>query len=192
MSHNLNLPATLTKLHTMVDQPYNLGKAVGVLLYNITPLLSTHLDNAVEFRNKVPEALKWTPDFVVTMDQYVAYLRLADGCSERFIQSTETDRQGRQIRKKYMQRYTNVVEAVYKDCIREHLKVAFQSWTDEQTQLFNKGIDKALSGTQWVVYPKKNVVTEAAAEDWAAWIRQQCELLGMGEVRAGRRALEDI
>jgi hypothetical protein len=49
-----------------------------------------------------------------------------------------------------------VVEAAYETHIREVLDNVFESWTVEQTQIFNKGVEKALSGVQWVVYPCSN------------------------------------
>jgi hypothetical protein len=53
-------------------------------------------------------------------------------------------------------RTTPVVEAAYETHIREVLDNVFESWTVEQTQIFNKGVEKALSGVQWVVYPCSN------------------------------------
>jgi hypothetical protein len=63
-----------------------------------------------------------------------------------------------------------MVETVFKKCIRETLSDVFESWSCEHTQLFNKGVDKALSGIQWVVYPDRNVAMEAGEGDWSAWL----------------------
>ncbi|KAF2028168.1 hypothetical protein EK21DRAFT_102016 [Setomelanomma holmii] len=88
---------------------------------------------------------------------------------------------------------TGFVQAVDQDDkVRESLAGVFHGWSPEQIELFNKGVDKALTMVQWVVYPSKNVVFEAGDGDWTAWIRGQCEELGMAEARAGRRVLEDI
>jgi hypothetical protein len=123
MGYNFELPETMTVLRNKMHEPWKLGFAVGVMLYHISPLLSTHLTNAVGFQNPVPRALTSLPDFVSAIDQ----------------------------------------------CI-----------------------DKALSGTQWVVYPINNVVAEAGEGDWAVWLRGRCEELGMAEAKAGRRVLEDM
>jgi hypothetical protein len=85
-----------------------------------------------------------------------------------------------------VERYTYLIETAYKPYVREQLADAFQSWSKEQTQLFNKGIDKALSGIQWCVYPDSNVVIIAGDDGWAIWLRGQCEEMGMLEARAGR------
>jgi hypothetical protein len=67
----------------------------------------------------------------------------------------------------------------------------FQAWGSDRTRLFNKGADKALSSIQWVVYPDRNVIFEAGEDDWAVWIRGQCEELRMDEAKAGRKVLEE-
>jgi hypothetical protein len=145
--------------------------ALGVMLYYIVPLISSHLENAIDFYNKVPQALQWMTGFVEAIDQYIAYLRLTDGCSKKVPDNTTVDRKSRRPRRKYMERYTHFVENAYKEHVREQLCGVFQPWTKEQTQLFNKGIDKALSGIQWVVYPEENVVLAAGDDEWAIWLR---------------------
>jgi hypothetical protein len=192
MGYTFEFPETMTVLRNKVHEPWKLGFAVGVMLYHIAPLLSTHLDNAVDFQNPVPGALTCLPGSVSAIDQYIAYLRLTDGCAQRFPNDVGVDRKGRKPRRKYMERYTFMVEAAYKTYICDALGDVFQNWDVEQTRLFNKGIDKALSGTQWVVYPDKNVVVEAGEGDWAVWLRGRCEDLGMAEAKAGRRVLEDM
>ncbi|KAF1847613.1 uncharacterized protein K460DRAFT_363674 [Cucurbitaria berberidis CBS 394.84] len=192
MVYDFAIPEALTQLRAKIDQPHSMGMIIGVMLYYIAPLLSTHLDNAAAFQNKVPDALKCMTGFVTAIDQHIAYLRFTYGCSERFPDDTMVDRKGRRPRKKYMERYTYLVEATYKHCIREGLRDIFQAWRKEQTRDFNKGVDIVLSGIQWVVYPEKNVVVEVGEGDWAVWLRAQCEELGMEEARAGRKLLEDM
>jgi hypothetical protein len=186
MGYNFEIPAAITKVRSKLDQPHHVGMALGVMLYYITPLISTHLENAVDYRNKAPEALTWASGFVEAIDQYIAYLRLTDACSEKFPNDLAVDRKGRRPRRKYVERYTYLIETAYKPYVREQLADAFQSWSKEQTQLFNKGIDKALSGIQWCVYPDSNVVIIAGDDGWAIWLRGQCEEMGMLEARAGR------
>jgi hypothetical protein len=192
MGCNFELPETMTVLHNKMHEPWKLGFAVGVMLYHISPFLSTRLNNAVDFQNPVPGALTSLPDFVSAIDQCIAYLRLTDGCAKKFPMDIGIDRKGRKPRRRYMERYTFIVEAAHKNHIREALGDILRTWDVEQTRLFNKGIDKALSGTQWVVCPVNNVVVEAGESDWAVWLRGRCEELGMAEAKAGRRVLEDM
>jgi hypothetical protein len=192
MGYNFEIPVAIAKVRTKTDQPFNVGMALGVMLYYIVPLISSHLDNAIDYHKKVPQALQWVTGFVEAIDQYIAYLRLTDGCSEKFPDDTTVDRKSRRPRRKYMERYTHLVENAYKEHVREQLCDVFLSWTKEQTQLFNKGIDKALSGIQWVVYPGENVVLAAGDDEWAIWLRGQCEELGMLEARARRKVLEEM
>jgi hypothetical protein len=192
MGYTFNLPEVIPLLRTKTQDPWKLGSAVGVMLYHISPLLSTHLDNSIDFQNAVPVALISMPGFVSAIDQYIAYLRLTDGCTKKFPNDLDIDRKGRKPRRKYMERYTYMVEAVYKNHIREALSDIVHVWNAEQTQLFNKGLDKALSGVQWVIYPENNVILEAREGDWAVWIRGRCEVLAMAEAKAGRKVLEDM
>jgi hypothetical protein len=192
MDYAFDIPETLPVLRTKANEPWNLGFAVGVMLYHISPLLCTHLDNSPDFQKSVPRALTRLPGFVAAIDQYIAGLRLTDGCTKTFPNDLDVDRKGRKPRRKYLERYMYLVESAYKNHIREALGDVFLGWNVEQTRLFNKGIDKALSGVQWVVYPDKNVAVEAGEGDWAVWLRGRCEELGMVEAKAGRKALEDM
>ena len=192
MSYKLELSNVMAKLRKDSNQTWQLGVAVGTMLYHISPLLTTHLDNPDNFQNKTPEAFTWAIGFVAAIDQYIAHLRLADGCTEKFPNDRDVDRKGRKLRRKYMERYTFMVEVAYKNHIREALADVFRGWTKEQTRAFNKGVDKALSGVQWVVYTDSNVVVEAGEGDWAVWIRGRCEELGRAEAKAGRKVLEDM
>lgn len=178
MGYHFQIPAITAKMQMKTDQPFNAGMALGMMHYYIVPLISTHLENAVEFRNRVPEALIWATGFVEAIDGCIAYLRLIDGCSEKFPNDITVDRKSRRLRRKYMERYTYLVEDAYKDHVREQPCDVFQSWNQEQTQLFNKGVDKALSGIQWVVYPKENVVLNAGEDGWAIWLAGEVRRAG--------------
>jgi hypothetical protein len=190
--YNFEIPAAITRVRTKIDKPFNVGMALGVMLYYIAPLISTHLENAVDYTNQVPEALTWASGFAEAIDQYTAYLRLTDDRSKKLPNDTTVDRKGRRPRRKYMERYTYLIETAYKRHVREQFAHTFQSWGKEQTQLFSKGIDKALSGTQWCVYPDTNVVTGTSDDDWAIWLRGQCEELVFWEARTGWRVLEEM
>jgi hypothetical protein len=109
--------------------------------------------------------------------------------SERYLDS---DRKARQKGKKNIERYTYIIEGTYKRYIATSLADLFASWESEQTRIFNKGVDKALSGVQWKVYPKENVVLEEGDGDWGVWLREQCEGLGMAKARCGQSALEEM
>ncbi|KAF1917554.1 hypothetical protein BDU57DRAFT_445993 [Ampelomyces quisqualis] len=181
-------------LTTLCNNPWALGHAIGKLLYHIAPLISTHLDNAVDFQSPVPRALSDMNGFVESLDAYVAHLRLTDGCSEKFSTTTLScsDRKAKAAQRKYVDRLTYLAEATFKKYIMEIFGSVFRTWTKEQTRMFNKGVDKAVSGVQWVVYPGSNVVFGAGEGDWGVWLRNACEELGIEEVRAGRRALESM
>jgi hypothetical protein len=186
---DFEIPTTIALLRTKTDEPWNVGYAIGVMLYHIAPMLTKHLDNAVDYRNPLPKALLHARDIVPALDAYVKQLRLTDGCAGKF---PNDDRKGKTRRRKYMRRFTYMAEAAFKNHIRLALGDVFDGWSGEQTRVFNKGVDKAMTGIQWVVYPDKNVVIEAGEGDWAVWIRGQCEELGMDEARAGRVALQDL
>jgi hypothetical protein len=84
MGYIFELPEVIPLLRNKVHKPWRLGLAVGVMLYRISPLLSTHLDNSVHFQNPVPTALTCMTGFVSVIDQYIAYLRLTDDCTDKF------------------------------------------------------------------------------------------------------------
>jgi hypothetical protein len=121
IGYNFEIPAAIANVRTKTDQPFNVGMALGVMLYYIVPLISSHLDNAIDYHNKVPQALQWVTGFVEAIDQYIAYLRLTDGCSEKFPDDTTVDRKSRRPRRKYMERYIHLVENAYKEHVREQL-----------------------------------------------------------------------
>lgn len=85
-----------------------------------------------------------------------------------------------------------MLEAEFKRTVLEQLSSIFQDWSVEQTRLFNKGVDKAVCGIQWVAYPEENVAMCAGDGDWATWLKERCDELGMREFGAGRKALEEI
>ncbi|KAF1942825.1 hypothetical protein EJ02DRAFT_433670 [Clathrospora elynae] len=117
MGYTFSIPDALTKVQSKLDQPLNVGRALGAMLYYIVPLIST----------------------------------------------------------------------------LEELSDVFQALDVKQTRLFNKGVNKALPGVQWVVYPDRNVVVEIGeSEDWTIWLRGQCEELGMREARDGKKVLEEM
>jgi hypothetical protein len=177
-----SLPSVIEKLRTKSHEPWSLGAAIGVLLYHISPLIATRLDNAIDYQNAIPSALAWAPTFVAAIDQHIAHLRLTDGCSGKFPAAPPSDRKIMEKRRKYLERYVYIVEAAYKAHIRASLADVFHAWDTQQTQQLNKGVDKALTRVQWVVYPDENVVFEAVEGDWAVWIRGRCEELGTGHV----------
>jgi hypothetical protein len=192
MVYNFEIPEAMAQVRAEAGRPWSMGVMVGVMLYHISPLLATHLDETVEFQNKVPDALRGIKGFVPAIDQYIAYLRSLNGCSEKFPNDRDVARKDRKSRRTYTERYTLIVEAAYKNHIREALADIFNGWSREHTRLFNKGVDKGLTLVQWVVYPDKNVVFEAGEGDWAVWLRGRCEKLGMAEAKAGRKALEEM
>jgi hypothetical protein len=189
MDYTFDVPDTMVKLRSKANEPWALGVAIGMLLCHIPPLVITHLENGVTFQNLVPSALIWAPEFISAVDQYVAYLRRMDGLSEKLPIS---DRKARREGNKYIERYTYLVEATYKRYIAASLADVFASWGSEQTQMFNKGVDKALGGLQWKIYPQQNVVVEVGKGCWRIWLKERCEALGMERARCGESALEEM
>lgn len=173
---DFEIPTTIALLRTKINEPWNVGYAIGVMLYHIPSLLTKHLDNVIDYKNPLPKALRHVRDIVPALDAYIKHLRLLDGCSSKF---PNDDRKGKTRRRKYIGGYTYMAEAAFKNHIRQALGDVFDGWSGEKSRSFNKGMDKALTGVQWVVYPDKNVVIEAGEGDWAVWIRGHCEELGM-------------
>jgi hypothetical protein len=67
-----------------------------------------------------------------------------------------------------------------------------QRWTAEQTEEFNKGVDKRLTGMAWSRYPTLNVCSKADREDWGVWLRSRCDGLGLVEAKAGRKVMDEL
>ncbi|KAH7076309.1 hypothetical protein FB567DRAFT_563695 [Paraphoma chrysanthemicola] len=175
MGYNFEIPEVIKQVRAKFNEPWKLGVMIGMMLYFISPLIVTHLDNGINFQN-----------------EYTAYLRLTDGCFEKFPDRNEVGRKGRRSQRRHRERYTFLVEAAFKNHIREVLADVFGGWSLDQKRLFNKGIEKGITMIQWVVYPDKNVVFEAGEGDRGVWLRGQCEGLGMVEAKAGRKVLEEM
>jgi hypothetical protein len=92
MSYKLEVPVTITLLRTKVHEHWNIGLEIGVILYHISPLLLTHLDNAIDYRSRLPTALLDVCEIVPALDAYISHLRMTDGCSDKF---TDDDRKGK-------------------------------------------------------------------------------------------------
>lgn len=182
IGYTFNISTLLTTLRTKKGNlPWHFGVALNMLLYYIPPLVSSQLDNAVDYTNKVPSALMWAEGYTNEVDMYIAYLRLTDGLSEKFEgKGRAMGKGGSKKARKYVERYVYMVEAMFKAHVREELADLFTSWSEDETRLFNKGVDKALSDIQWCVYPGENVVFAAGEGDWAVWIEGRCEGLGDG------------
>jgi hypothetical protein len=75
--------------------------------------------------------------------------------------SSKDSRKAEASQRKYVDPFTYLTEMAFKSYIAEHFGGVFRSWSKEETQALNKGVDKAVSGVQWVVYPSKNVAFEA-------------------------------
>jgi hypothetical protein len=122
------IPLTVSKLRSNRSKPWEIGYFIGLMLYHIPPLLTTHLDYGLEFKNPVPKALSAVGDFVVAVDAYIRHLRLTDGCSKKF---HNDDRNAAKHRRKYIERYTYIVEAVFKNYICETLGDIIQAWSSQ-------------------------------------------------------------
>lgn len=193
MKSSFEAPEVLAQLGTNTTQPWDMGKALGTMLCWIRPLVDNHMDHDASHPSEVPKTLAWAPAFVTRVDRYMAEHRLADGYTQamRYDYAATTDRKTRRLRWDCVKRYTQQMERALKGQVRQQLADVFLAWDVEQTQLFNQGVDKGLGeAARWMVYPKINVVFQTEEEDWSAWLRKQCDALGMVECKAGRRALE--
>lgn len=186
----LNIPSTIQNLREKARQPYDIGYACGELLRHISPLVSYHLEQPSTFHNKPPTCTIPTVEFTLAIDARLESLRLADETSEGLPNDRMEDRKERRPHRKYSDRYVSFVENAFKTAVRENLRDMLSSWDAEQTRKFNKGLDRALTGTAWCVYPDENATL--VADDWAIWLRGQCEELGMSEAKAGRPVFDEL
>ncbi|KAF2875248.1 hypothetical protein BDV95DRAFT_487087 [Massariosphaeria phaeospora] len=189
---SFSVPDTIHSLRQMRDLPYNVGYACGELLEHIVPLVSYHLEHDSNFRNNNPKASVSTVEFASAVDAQLKHARDADDVSGKFADDLLADRKERKPRKKYLEKYTVMMENAFKAEIKEKLRDMFLKWTPEQTRMFNKGLDRRLTGTAWSVYPADNVVLQADGSDWAVWLRGHCDELGMIEGKAGRPVFDKL
>ncbi|KAF2678177.1 hypothetical protein K458DRAFT_481042 [Lentithecium fluviatile CBS 122367] len=185
------IPETITVLRNITNT-YEVGRACGELLYSITSLVAYHLDQSADCQNEPQRASISTSEFTAAVDAYLHFLRIYDGCSERFPNGIAVDRKGRRARRKYRERYIFILETRFKNALHEALGGMMKTWTEEQIEKFNKGVDKVLSGAAWTKYPGKNVCLEAGESDWGVWLRGKCEELGIVEAKVGRRVFDDL
>jgi hypothetical protein len=117
MGYTFDISPVLTRLCTKkASQLWQFGVAIGNMLYYIPHIVSTYLDNAVDYASKVPDALTWATGYVEQLDKYIAYLRLTDGLSEKFPSDA---RKSKAKATKYLERYVYMVEAVFKNVVKE-------------------------------------------------------------------------
>lgn len=191
MSDLLQLPETVHAMRKMAGSPFNLGVAIGQLLFGVDVLVHTHLDNEADFRNRPLKVLISTTEFTEAVDSQLHTLRLTKGCTEKFPKDMEVDRKGRRPRRKNASRFINFIEIQYQKLIRKELEGVFLSWNDKQTASFNEGLDCVLNNGIWIVYPTENVVLKVGEGDWSKWLESTCDELGMVESKASRRVLKD-
>jgi hypothetical protein len=56
-SGNFSFPLTISQVRSNHCKPWKIGYFIGLMLYHIPPVLTTHLESGLDFRNPVPEAL---------------------------------------------------------------------------------------------------------------------------------------
>jgi len=188
--NQFRIPQTTAALSNM-NYLYDVGCACGQLLRSIPSLVTSHLDESAEFHNKPRPALISTAEFTSAVDAHIRFLRIRHGCSERFPDDIGLDRKGRSRRRTYRKRYISELEACFKNALREALGPWMGEWTEVQTENFNKGVDKSLTGMMWSRYPATNVCLEAGKDCWAVWLRSRCEELGIQESKAGRKVFDE-
>ncbi|KAH6625859.1 hypothetical protein C7974DRAFT_396843 [Boeremia exigua] len=103
----------------------------------------------------IPMALQWALDFVYAVANFMFHLcktqNVPDALADILFQVY--DRKERYKQRKCKEEYTCLVETMYKKCVREVLEDLFAKWNPINTQEFIRGIDKALTRTQWRYYP---------------------------------------
>ncbi|KAF2248276.1 hypothetical protein BU26DRAFT_565680 [Trematosphaeria pertusa] len=193
MAHyRFEIPSTIESLRQRALLPYDMGLLLGRLHNYITKLVSYHIDEPVDFHNTPRKLAIPTEEFTSAVDALIRQLRLTDGCSEKFPNKVPADRKGQRVRRKYHERYTYMVEAAFKHTVRKELEDVFSGWNTEETKLFNKGVDRGVTGAAWMVYPERNVVMEAGEGGWGIWLQGKCEELGFIEAMADRQVLDDL
>ncbi|KAE8857188.1 hypothetical protein P3342_008701 [Pyrenophora teres f. teres] len=189
MNYKFEIPAAMAQAKQKIDRLYDVNVALSMMMHPIRGMAATHLDSAFSFWGKVPKTLAWSRDWIEAVDKYPAYLRLSNDCTEAFPEFP-SDRKSRRSPRKCLQRFVQEMATEFNNHVREQLLDVFLAWTKEQMQLFNKGVNKALSDLQWVVYTEDDVVL-AGDIPWAAWLQsRQCEELGMIQARGSSYALE--
>lgn len=186
----LDIGHTMNVLHSISDDPLWLGQACGELMQIITTLVTYHLDHAASHRNGLVPACIDTLEFTSAIDKALEDMRNADGVTEPFPDDLLVDRKQRRPRRKYKEKYIELLETMFRNHIEAQLTVVFGGYGSETTQDFNKGINLGLGGSPWRVYPSSNVVLHAGGEDWGQWLKKRCEQLGTTSARQGLPVFE--
>ncbi|KAF1961840.1 hypothetical protein CC80DRAFT_401445 [Byssothecium circinans] len=192
--HNFRVSRTIQQLLSLKNEPYKVGLACGELLHAVPTLVAYHMDEAYDFKNN-PSRVKASIDpaeFASAVDALLQHLRRTDGHVGKFPGALSGDQKERKLRRKYMELYTSQVEKAVKTVLKKEMRGVFLGWDGQQTEGFNKGLDRALTGAAWARYPKENVVLATEKQEWSEWLRSQCEALGMVEAAADRRVLGDL
>lgn len=167
MTRDSEISKAIAKACPSTASPFDIGVSVGRFLYNIESLVVSHLEHSVDCQLPIPEALHWAPDFLHAINSYMFHLRetynLPDPLEDMPLHIY--DRKARYKQRKCKEKCTRFVETHCKQCVRGVLQGVFTDWDPVKTQEFNKGIDKALTRTQWRMYPLGNVVLEARDGD---------------------------
>lgn len=184
-------PDLLNILAKAVNEPYQLGLAIGKMFDYIEPLLIYHIENTVDFHNNVPLGLKDYPGFVSAVDDYLKHARIEGNMTKTF-PACPPNRNVLTEKRKVIKRLNAKVTVAFREKAVEVLGVKLRQYTAVETRLFNRGVGKILSGAPWVVYPTENVVLAAQPLQWQTWLREHCEELGKIEWEAGRDAMVDL
>lgn len=178
MSVSLHIPNSIAALREKAKSPYDLGVACGELLEAIPILVSNHLIQPSDFRKKIPKASIDTKEFTAAIGCYPQQMRDLGKESEAFLDLFTVDRnQGRPL-KNAQAKYTKQLKKLYKAQLADQLKDIFLGYDVDSTRKFNKGVDFALTGIAWRLYPATNVVYGSGKEQWSLWLRGHCEVLG--------------
>jgi hypothetical protein len=190
MKYDNEIPKAVAKACSKTDSPFDLGVSIGRLLGNIEHLTTTHLKHDVNFQLPVPEKLQWAPDFVQAVTDHMIHLRTMKNLPDALENIPEDvyDRKAQCKQRKCKDKYAHLVQAEFKQCVREEFGDLFASWNPMKTQLFNQGVDKVLTKTRWKVYPLGNVALEAGDGNWAQWLEERCRDLGWA-IRSSKEVL---
>lgn len=177
----LQIPNTITALRAKAG-PYLLGLACGKLL-SIPILVRRHLKQDADFYNKLPTTSEVDMiEFIAVIDAIVREMRAKDGYLEPFPDDFLVDRKTRRPHRRAFQRYTNHLERAFKNTFSRALRDILQ----------RLGLDRALTVNAWYEYSQTNVVFATSEDDWATWLKSECEELAMIAFRAGRPSCGEL
>jgi hypothetical protein len=188
---SFDIPTTIATIRKMTYL-YDVGRACGQLLHSIPSIVKQHFDHDADYHSKPRPAAISSVEFTAAVDANIRRLRIRDDCIVKFPNNPALDRKVRHHHRKCLNRCIASLETSLREALRDGLGKWMVMWTAEQTEEFNKGVDKSLTGMAWSRYPTVNVCLKADKEDWGIWLRSRCDELGLVEAKAGRKVMDGL